>query len=47
MDNQNVPFALLHRDNEEIFDFEEAMGLLEAFSLVQLDTRRSACNVHD
>ena len=46
MDNQNVPFALLHRDNEEIFDFEEAMGLLEAFSLVQLDTRRSACNVH-
>lgn len=46
MDNQNVPFALLTRDNEEIFDFEEAIGLLEAFSLVQLDTKRSACNVH-
>ena len=46
MDNQNVPFALLNRDDEETFDFEEAMGLLEAFSLVQLDTKRSACNVH-
>lgn len=46
MDNQNVPFTLLTRDNEQIFDFEEAMGLLEAFSLVQIDTRRSACNVH-
>ncbi len=46
MDNQNVPFALLIRDDEETFDFEEAMGLLEAFSLLQLDTTRSACNVH-
>ena len=46
MDNQNVPFALLIRDGEETFDFEEAMGLLEAFSLLQLDTKRSACNVH-
>ena len=46
MDNQNVPFALLIRDGEEPFDFEEAIGLLEAFSLVQLDTKRSACNVH-
>ena len=46
MDNQNIPFALLTRDNEQTFEFEEAMGLLEAFSLVQIDTRRSACNVH-
>ena len=46
MDNQNIPFALLKRDDEETFDFEEAMGLLEAFSLVQLDPKRSACTVH-
>ena len=46
MDNQNVPFALLTRDDEETFDFEEATGLLEAYSLIQLDTERSACHVH-
>ena len=46
MDNQNVPFALFIRDDGETLDFEEAIGLLEAFSLIQLDTKRSACNVH-
>ena len=30
MDNQNVPFALLTRDDEETFDFEEATGLTES-----------------
>ena len=46
MDNQNIPFALLTRDDEETFDFEEAIGLLEAYSLVQLDPERSVCHVH-
>ena len=46
MDYQNVPFTLVTEDDEDMFNFEEAMGLLEAFSLVKLDTQRSACNVH-
>ena len=46
MDQQGIPFSLLIADEEDTFDFEEAMGLLEAFSLVTLDTHRYACNVH-
>ena len=46
MDQQAIPFSLLTADEEDTFDFEEAMGLLEAFSLVTLDTHRYACNVH-
>ena len=46
MDQQGIPFSLLIADEEDEFDFEEAMGLLEAFSLVTLDTHRHACNVH-
>ena len=46
MDQQGIPFSLLIADEEDEFDFEEAMGLLEAFSLVTLDTQRHACNVH-
>ena len=46
MDRQGIPFSLLIADEEDRFDFEEAMGLLEAFSLVTLDTHRYACNVH-
>ena len=46
MDQQGIPFSLLIADEEDEFDFEEAMGLLEAFSLVTLDTHRYACNIH-
>lgn len=46
LDQQGIPFSLLIADGEDEFDFEEAMGLLEAFSLVTLDTHRYACNVH-
>lgn len=46
MDQQGIPFSLLIADEEDNFDFEEAMGLLEAFSLVTLDTHRYSCNVH-
>lgn len=46
LDQQGIPFSLLIADDEDEFDFEEAMGLLEAFSLVTLDTHRYACNVH-
>ena len=46
MDQQAIPFSLLTADEEDTFDFDEAMGLLEAFSLVTLDTHRYACNVH-
>ncbi len=46
LDQQKIPFSLLIADGEDDFDFEEAMGLLEAFSLVTLDTHRYACNVH-
>lgn len=46
LDQQAIPFSLLIADEEDEFDFEEAMGLLEAFSLVTLDTHRYACNVH-
>ena len=46
MDRQGIPFSLLIADNEDKFDFEEAIGLLEAFSLVTLDTHRYACTVH-
>ena len=46
MDQQGIPFSLLIADEEDTFDYEEAMGLLEAFSLVTLDTHRYACNVH-
>ena len=46
MDQQGIPFSLLVADEEDTFDFEEAMGLLEAFSLVTLDTHRYACSVH-
>ena len=46
MDQQAIPFSLLTADEEDDFDFDEAMGLLEAFSLVTLDTYRYACNVH-
>ena len=46
LDQQGIPFSLLIADEEDEFDFEEAMGLLEAFSLVTLDTHRHACTVH-
>ena len=46
LDRQGIPFSLLIADEENEFDFEEAMGLLEAFSLVTLDTHRCECNVH-
>ena len=46
LDQQGIPFSLLIADEEDKFDFEEAMGLLEAFSLVTLDTHGFACNVH-
>ena len=46
LDYQGVPFSLLIADGEDTFDFEEAMGVLEAFSLVTLDTQRYSCNVH-
>lgn len=46
LDQQGIPFSLLIADEEDEFEFEEAMGLLEAFSLVTLDTHRYACNVH-
>ena len=46
LDQQGIPFSLLIADEEDGFDFEEAMSLLEAFSLVTLDTHRYACNVH-
>lgn len=46
LDNQGIPFSLLIADNEDTFDFEEAMGLIEAFSLVTIDIQRYACNVH-
>lgn len=46
MDYQDIPFSLLIADDEDEFDFEEAMGLLEAFSLITLDTKRYFCSVH-
>ena len=46
LDWQGIPFSLLTLEGETTFDFEEAMGLLEAFSLVTLDTQRYACNIH-
>ena len=46
LDRQGIPFSLLTADEEDEFQFEEAMGLLEAFSLVTLDTHRCECNVH-
>lgn len=46
MDQQGIPFSLLIVDEEDTFAFEEAIGLLEAFSLVTLDTNRYSCNVH-
>lgn len=46
LDQQGIPFSLLIADEEDEFEFEEAMGLLEAFSLVTLDTHRYACSVH-
>ncbi|KAM0803118.1 hypothetical protein BDR22DRAFT_801976 [Usnea florida] len=46
LDRQGIPFSLLIADEENEFEFEEAMGLLEAFSLVTLDTHRCECNVH-
>ena len=46
MDYQAIPFSLLIGDVEDRFDFEEAMGLLEAFSLVTLDMDTYYCQVH-
>lgn len=46
IDQQGIPFSLLIADEEDSFAFEEAMGLLEAFSLVTLDTDGYSCNVH-
>lgn len=46
MDYQGIPFSLLIADGEDKFDFEEAIGLLEAFSLVTLHTERYFCTVH-
>ena len=40
MDQQAIPFSLLTADEEDTFDFDEAMGLLKEFSLVTLDTHR-------
>ena len=46
MDQQGIPLSLLIADEEDEFDFEEAMGLLEAFSLVTMDPHRYGCNIH-
>ena len=37
MDQQGIPCSLLIADEEDEFNFEEAMGLLEAFSLITLE----------
>ena len=46
LDQQRFPFSLLIADEEDEFDFAEAIGLLEAFSLVTLDAHRYACKIH-
>ncbi len=46
MDYRAVPFSLLIEDDEDEFDFEEAIALLEAFSLVALDMDGHYCYVH-
>ena len=46
LDRQGIPSALLISEDEDPFDFDEAIGLLEAFSLVTRNTLGDACNIH-
>ena len=49
MDQHGIPFSLLMDEKEEEeddFEFKEAISLLEAFSLVTLDVQQDACNIH-
>ncbi|KAI4244630.1 MAG: hypothetical protein LQ352_006744 [Teloschistes flavicans] len=44
IDRQQIPLGLLQDRNENMFDFEDAVGLLEAFSLVSTYSYAEVCD---
>lgn len=46
LDRQGIPVSLLIMDNENSFDFHEAIGLLEAFSLITRSSSGDASSLH-
>ena len=46
LDRQDIPLSLLRLPQEDAFDFDEAVGVLEAFSLITLSATDTACNIH-
>lgn len=44
LDRQQIPLALVQDAGENTFDFEEAIGLLEAFSLIRLYSHVEVCD---
>ena len=46
LDRQGIPDSLLIEDGEDSFEFEEAVGLLDAFSLVTRNATDDASNMH-
>ncbi|KAG8527609.1 uncharacterized protein KY384_007762 [Bacidia gigantensis] len=46
LDRQKIPYSLLMSDDEQNFDFEEALALLDSYSLVTLNSDLQSCNVH-
>ena len=46
LDRQKIPYSLLILEDEDNFDFEEAIGVLESFSLITLSPQDSSCSTH-
>ncbi|KAI9785537.1 MAG: hypothetical protein M1839_009278 [Geoglossum umbratile] len=46
LDQQSTPISLLVGDNENPVDFDDAIGILEAFSFVSVDETGTICSMH-
>ena len=44
LDRQRIPLALLQGSSEDVFDFEKAIGVLEAFSLITTYAPTESCD---
>lgn len=46
LDRQGIPDSLLTMDSEDSYTFDEAVGLLDAFSLITRSSSGNASNIH-
>ena len=47
LDRQKIPYSLLMTYEEDQFDFEEAIAVLDAYSLVITNDQDRHCQIHN